>query len=182
MRGLIGNTEVDSDIREVNMVRIHRDGSVEDEALVREGGVFVSRSNGREIDAEEARAADDYVEDPGTGDAVPGTVDDLPYDQGVETARAADTLLTSSGRGRGAAGSLGRTGADDDREPPELGRPEERELWSKQRGLLDESGDEAARYAGLSDEQAARLDAASGEDAADALPDAPEGKSATGNS
>jgi hypothetical protein len=169
-------------MREVIMVRIHDDGSVEDEALVREGGVFVSRSSGREVDAREARAADDYIEDPGTGDAVPGTVDDLPYDQGLETARAADSLLTSSGRGRGAAGGIGRTGADDDREPPELGGPEERELWKKQRGLIGESKDEDARYAGLSDDLAARLDAASCEDAADTLPDSPEGTSATGGS
>lgn len=164
------------------MVRIHDDGSVEDEALVREGGVFVSRGGGREIDADEARAADDYIEDPGTGDAVPGTVDDLPYDQGVESARPADEQLTSSGRGRGTFSGLGRTGADDDREPPELGGPEERELWKKQRGLIGESADETARYAGLDDAEIAALDAASGEDAADPLPDAPEGESATGAS
>ena len=164
------------------MVRIHDDGSVEEEALVREGGVFMSRNGGREIDADEARAADDYVEDPGSGDAVPGTVDDLPYDYGVENARPADEMLNSPGTGRGAAGGIGYTGADDDREPPELGRPEERELWSKQRGLLGESEDEPARYAGLSDEQIARLDESSGEDAADVLPDAPNGKSATGGS
>ena len=132
-------------------------------------------------DSDESRAADDYIEDPGTGDGVPGTVDDLPYDFGLENAAAADQLLESSGRGRGIGSSVGYTGADDDAEPPPLGGPEERELWKKQRGLLQESEDEGARYAGLSDELVARLDSASGEDAADVLPDAPEGKSATGN-
>ena len=164
------------------MVRISDDGSLEDEELVREGGVFVSRNGGREADADEARAADDYIEDPGAGDGVPGTVDDLPYDLGVERARAADELLTSSGTGRGTTSGIGRTGADDDREPPELGGPEERELWKRQRGLIRESADETARYAGLNDDQVARLDDTSGEDAADVLPDAPEGTSATGAS
>jgi len=162
------------------MVRIHNDGSLEDEELVREGGVFVSRNGGHEADADEARAADDYIEDPGTGDGVPGTVDDLPYDFGLENVAAADQLLESSGRGRGVGSGVGRTGADDDSEPAPLGRPEERELWKKQRGLIQESADEEARYAGLSDELVERVDAASGEDAADVLPDAPGGKSATG--
>ena len=164
------------------MVHIHNDGSLEDEELVREGGVFVSRGGGREIGTDDGRAADDYVEDPGSGDGVPGTVDDLPYDIGLENVPAADKLLQSPGRGRGAAGGIGRTGADDDREPADLGRPEERELWHKQRALIEESADEDARYKGLTDEQVAALDEASGEDAADALPDAPEGTSATGAS
>ena len=162
------------------MVRIHDDGSLEDEELVREGGVFVSRSGGRETHSDESRAADDYIEDPGTGDGVPGTVDDLPYDFGLERATAADQLLASSMRSR--HGSVGHTGADKDTEPPALGGPEERELWKKQRGLIQESGDEVARYKGLSDEQIKRLDASTGEDAADVLPDSPEGKSATGAS
>ncbi len=162
------------------MVRIHDDGSLEDEELVREGGVFVSRNGGHEADSAEARAADDYIEDPGTGDGVPGTVDDLPYDYGVENAVPADQLLESSGRGRGLGSSIGYTGADDDREPPPLGGPEERELWRRQRALIQESGDEELRYAGLPDDLAAKVDATSGEDAGEVLPEAPEGKSATG--
>ncbi len=92
------------------MVRIHNDGSLEDEELVREGGVFVSRNGGHEVDADEARAADDYIEDPGTGDGVPGTVDDLPYDFGLDIATAADQLLESSGRDRGSHSKTGRVG------------------------------------------------------------------------
>lgn len=162
------------------MVRIHNDGSLEDEELVREGGVFVSRNGGHEADSDQARVADDYVEDPGTGDGVPGTVDDLPYDFGIEHATAADQLLESSGRGRGIGSKVGYTGADNDADPAPLGGPEERELWKKQRGLIQESADERARYAGLSDDLVARVDAASGEDAGEVLPDAPEGRSATG--
>ncbi len=95
------------------MVRIHNDGSLEDEELVREGGVFVSRNGGHEVDADEARAADDYIEDPGTGDGVPGTVDDLPYDFGLEMATPADQLLESSGRDRGSHSKAGRADAGD---------------------------------------------------------------------
>jgi hypothetical protein len=161
------------------MVRRRDDGSLEDEELVREGGVFVSRSDGREADEDEARLADDYVEDPGAGDGVPGTVDDLPYDFGIENAVAADQLVASADSRVTGFGSPGETGADDDSEPALLGRPEERELWAKQRHLIEEV-DEPARYAGLSDEEAAALDEASGEDAAEVLGDSPEGKSATG--
>ena len=161
------------------MVRLHNDGSLEDEELVREGGVFVSRNGGREIEGD-AGAADDFIEDQGTGDGVPGTVDDLPYDFGLETAVAADAILASEDTGEAVRAGVGATRADDDSEPTELGDPEERELWSQQRGLLEESADEDARYAGLSDDEIARFEAASGEDAAEDLPDAPGGTSATG--
>ncbi len=161
------------------MVRVNDDGSLDEEELVREGGVFVSRHGGHEAD-DGSRAADDYVEDPGTGDGVPGTVDDLPYDLGLENATPVDQLVQSPDFRLGGHGGVGETQADDDSEPAPLGRPEERELWKKQRGLIQESADEDARYAGLNDEEIAALDAASGEDAADVLPDSPEGKSATG--
>lgn len=164
------------------MVRIHDDGSLDDEELVREGGVFVSRNGGHEVHEDEMRASDDYIEDPGTGDGVPGTVDDLPYDFGLENANAADQLLESSGRGHGVGSKVGHTGADDDSEPPELGGPEERELWKKQRGLIQEASEHEAHYAGLDEDRIAAVDAALGEDAAEVLPDSPEGKSATGAS
>jgi hypothetical protein len=162
------------------MVRRNGDGSLEDDELVREGGVFVSRGGGHEADEDQARPADDYVEDPGTGDGVPGTVDDLPYDYGIENSVAADQLVGSSDSRRTGFAGVGETGADNDAEPAPLGGPEERELWRAQRSLIEESADESARYIGLSDEEAAALDAASGEDAADVLPDVPGGTSATG--
>jgi hypothetical protein len=162
------------------MARINEDGSLEEEELVREGGVFVSRNGGHEAGGNETRIADDYIEDQGTGDGVPGTIDDLPYDYGLEQTSPADQLLRSADSRMRGHGGTGETGAAEDIEPPPLGAPEERELWRKQRGLIQESGDEAARYAGLSDAEAAALDEASGEDAADVLPDAPSGTSATG--
>jgi len=72
----------------------------EDDDLVRQGGVFVSKNGGREVGCNEDECApDDYVEDPVNDEGVPGTVDDLPYDYGIETPRAADETLESRVRG-----------------------------------------------------------------------------------
>jgi hypothetical protein len=79
-------------------MRMHSDGSFDDEELVREGGVFVSRNGGREVGPEDAdRAPGDYVEDPSADDGVPGTRDDLPYDYGVEISPAADQTVGGAG-------------------------------------------------------------------------------------
>lgn len=76
------------------MTRMDRDGTLDDEDLVREGGVFVSRNGGHEIGPDHGdRVADDFVEDPGTDDGVPGTRDDLPFDYGVEVPLATDQLV-----------------------------------------------------------------------------------------
>lgn len=65
-----------------------------DEELEREGGVFVRRRGGREVTCDVRECApDDYVEDEINDDGVPGTVDDLPFDYGVETPDAADEGL-----------------------------------------------------------------------------------------
>jgi hypothetical protein len=83
---------------EVDDMRTHSDGSFDDEELVREGGVFVSRNGGREVGpTDEERALGDYVEDPAADDGVPGTRDDLPYDYGVEIAPAADQMVNGAG-------------------------------------------------------------------------------------
>lgn len=162
------------------MTRSNGDLSPGDDDLVRQGGVFVPRNGGREVGpASEEWAPDEVVEDPINDDGVPGTVDDLPYDYGVEVASAADQMVEPPER-RNKGASIGRTGYDEDGEEPPLGRPEERELWRKQRGLIDESGDEALRYRGLLDERIPAVESAVGEDAGEVLPEAPEGESATG--
>jgi hypothetical protein len=80
-------------------MRTHSGGSLDDEELVREGGVFVSRNGGREVGPEgDDRAPGDYVEDPGADDGVPGTRDDLPYDLGVDITPAADQLVDEISR------------------------------------------------------------------------------------
>jgi hypothetical protein len=78
------------------MARMHRDGTLDDEELVREGGVFVSRNGGHEIGPDDAdRVADDWVEDPRADDGVPGTRDDIPYDYGVDISPATDQLVNA---------------------------------------------------------------------------------------
>ncbi|MBN2404072.1 MAG: hypothetical protein JXE06_00675 [Coriobacteriia bacterium] len=91
-----------------------RDGDTwfEDDELVREGGVLVSRSGGREIGCSDKDCAmDDYADDSADEDGVPGTVDDLPYDYGIEAPRAADETFESLDRAararRTASGTAG---------------------------------------------------------------------------
>jgi len=68
----------------------------EDNELEREAGILVSPHSGHEAGcAEDECAPDETVEDPINEPGVPGTVDDLPYDRGLETARAADETLES---------------------------------------------------------------------------------------
>jgi hypothetical protein len=174
------SSEESTDILEATMVLIKGDGPFDEEELVREGGVFVSRSDGREVGAGEG-PPDDLVEDPLEDRHVPGTVDDLPYDLGVETALPADEMLGSFDRRGGGWGGVGETGYDPDGDPPELGGPDERELWAKSRALRQEDDLESARAFGLSDEELAAVERAMGDDAAEALPDAPDGTSAVGS-
>jgi hypothetical protein len=85
-------------VKGAEAMRMHSDGSFDDEELVREGGVFVSRNGGREVGPEDDdRAPGDYVEDPAADDGVPGTRDDLPYDYGVEISPAADQMVNGAG-------------------------------------------------------------------------------------
>lgn len=161
------------------------DLSFDEEDLVREGGVFVSRhSNGHEVGAKaEERAPEDWAEDPFASDGVPGTSDDLPYDYGVESAAPADQQVLSPDRRISGFGHLGETGgADRDVDEQPLGRPEERELWRRQRPLMQESAAEETHFPDATAAQVRRMEDAVGEDAADVLSEAPEGTSATGSS
>ena len=165
------------------MPRMHRDGSFDEEELVREGGVLVSRNGGHEVGPEDAdRVSTDWVEDPSADDGVPGTPDDLPYDFGVEVPLPADHLIQSPDRVNAGFGGMGKTGpAGEDHDIPE-GVPEERELWDKQRALIEESEAEEAHLRGLAEKDLPAVVDAEAEDAAEALPDFPEGESATGAS
>lgn len=164
------------------MVHVHRDGSLdEDENLEREGGVFVSRKAGsRDVGPDEPEIPNDYPEDPASEEHVPGTVDDANYDYGIQLPKATDQLLTSSGQTSAAATGVGRTGADDDRDPSELGREDQRELWRNQRALNEESEEDSVPWDDVGEELAERFQETTGEDAAEVNPEAPEGGSATG--
>ena len=162
------------------MTLTNGDGPFDEEELVREGGVFVPASDGRDVGDGEG-AHDDLVEDPLDDRHVPGTVDDLPYDFGVETSLPADEALTSIDRRSGGWGGLGDTGFDEDGEPGELGAPDERELWDRSRGLRQEDDRESAHGLDLPDDELADVERAMGDDAAEPLPDAPDGTSAIGS-
>jgi len=164
------------------MPHMHGQKPLDEEEYVREGGVFVPANSGHEVGCtDDLCAPDELVEDPINDDGVPGTVDDLPYDFGVEVPAAVDQQFKSPEHPHSGFSGMGHTGYDEDvtSESP-LGTPDERELWHKQRGLIQESGDEAARWGGLEDDDLRRVEDAIGEDAGEVLPDAPEGESATG--
>lgn len=165
------------------MVHLRGERPFEEEEYERVGGVFVPVNGGHEVGCTDERCAqDDLVEDPLEDHGVPGTPDDLPYDYGVETAEAADLqVLSIEHRSTGFA-DVGRTGAPADSDETPLGLPDERELWRRQRGLIAESADEAARWRGLESLDLKRVGEAIGEDAADVLPESPGGASATGES
>jgi hypothetical protein len=162
-------------------MRMHPDGSFDDEDLVHEEGVVASRGDGREVAPEGSdRVRSDYVEDPYADHGVPGTPDDLPYDFGVETAEAADHIIDGPDNVHAGFGEMGETGSDPEDDEPPLGAPEERELWTKQLPLIEEAAAEERHFAGLKDVDAKRVLDAEAEGAEEPLPDSPEGESATG--
>jgi hypothetical protein len=164
-------------------MRSRSDGSYDDDEVVREGGVFVSRSSGREVGPEGRDVVgSDYVEDPDADDGVPGTVDDLPYDFGVEIIEAADHMVDGPDRVNAGFGGMGSTGSDEDRDERPLGAPDERELWKRQVPLIQGADAEERHLAGLEGLDATRVLDAEAEGAEEALPDFPEGESATGAS
>jgi len=164
------------------MVRLHGERPFEEEEYERQGGVFVPVNGGHEVGCEDDRCApDELVEDDLNDHGIPGTPDDLPYDYGVEIPQPVDQQVLSPEHRHAGFGGMGYTGAPRDvtSEPP-LGAGDERDLWNRQRGLIEEAGDEAARWGGLSEDSLARVEDASGDEASEVLPDAPEGASATG--
>lgn len=142
----------------------------DDENLEQDEGAFIRTGSTAEgCDPVEDRCApDDVVEDPIEDRHVPGTVDDLPYDYGVETPPAADQLLdTIEVPGAESRWDVGETGSAGEGDEPVLGRPEERELWSKQKPLIEISEIEEGHYRGLDSERAEAIHEALAEDAAE---------------
>ena len=150
------------------------------ENLVREEGVLVepgSRDVGCDPD-DEVCPTDDFANDPHADGAhsVPGTVDDAPMNFGIELPTAGDRHLVPEG----ATHQGGRQALSEERETPE-GKRDENELWSEQKALINEDEAEGLRLQGFSEEEIPAILAAMGDDAEDALQDAPNGSSATGS-
>ena len=157
----------------------------DDDSFVREGGVFAPRTGGRDVgcdDEQDVCPPDEVLEDPVNDEHVPGTVDDLPYDYGTVDPAPTDQFLGSieSGPVLGMR-DVGETGYDEEADEPELGAKDEKDLWSRQKVLIDE--DEAQPYAipDMSAEDVKDLELALGEDAAGPLVESEEGTSATGS-
>ena len=157
----------------------------DDRPLEREGGVFVPRSDGRDVGCDSTDATcpeDEWLEDSVTEEHVPGTVDDLAYDFGTEDPGPADQMLTTIESGRVTGfGDVGKTGSEEDRDERDLGELEERDLWRRQRPLIEEDVDEGYNVPSLSEEQLAAVERAIGEDAAGPLVEASEGTSSIGS-
>ena len=155
------------------------DPSFAEDALRRVGGVFVSSADGRKVECDDDCAQDDQVEDPVNEPGVPGTVDDMPYDYGTETAQPADTTLQSLDGAR--SWRVGATGPAEEGDPRPLGRPEEQELWSRQQPLIQEGQANEREYGTLDEGDLHRIVESSIEDSGEVLPETGSGTSATGS-
>lgn len=160
-------------------------GRWDDDRLERNEGVLIrdDTSEAEACDDETDRCApDEIVEDPIDDQHVPGTPDDLPYDYGVEVPPPADQALnTIDHAGTYGSWDVGETGPAGEGDEPALGRPEEKELWRKQKPLIEAAEREEQHYRGLEPEQAEAAHEALAEDAEEPLPEAPGGTSATGS-
>lgn len=126
-----------------------------EERLEREGGVFVEPQHDEVgcADPEVECGPDDYPEDPFAIEHRPGTVDDAGYSMGVELPDAGDLHLIPD-RGRLRSGER----APDEEAELALGERDERDLWRRQRPLIEEDSEEGIDMpAGMDDEDAARV-------------------------
>ncbi len=122
-------------------------------------------------------APDDYSSDPESASHVgPGTIDDLPLDYGQELPEPADQHLIPN-HARLRRGEC----REDEIAREDVGLADEDELWSAQRALVEEDERSGLRLEGLDEDRVQAVLDAMGDDASETLPDAPEGKSATGS-
>ncbi|TLM98135.1 MAG: hypothetical protein FDZ75_03075 [Actinobacteria bacterium] len=137
-----------------------------------DNGVFYETGS-RRVDT--SGAPDDFVEEPWEPGDDPGTIDDIPYTMGVETPAPADQLLNVEGPTR-----LAGHPAKEETERPE-GAADERRLWERQKPLIQEDEDDGLKLEGFGEEVIPAILDAMGDDAAEPLPDFPNGTSATGS-
>lgn len=150
-----------------------------DEKLDREGGALFE-PDAHEVSCDpdaEACAQDDYVGDPEARElGIPGTADDVPLDFGLENPSAADQHVVLEGETR-----VGGESAEAKDLAEDQGAADEAELWSEQSALLEEDAESGLKLASFPEAEVPEILEAMGDDAADALPDFPNGTSATGD-
>lgn len=150
-----------------------------DEHLDRESGVFIE-PDAREVTCEpdaEPCAPDDYVNDPNAREiGVPGTIDDAPMSFGLEVPPAADTHIVIEGATR-----PGDECDESAKAAEEVGSVDEKELWGHQASLVEEDEVGGIKLKGFPDAEIPDILEAMGDEAAEPLPDFPNGVSATGD-
>lgn len=127
-------------------------------------------------DDEDRCAVDDYDADPHADKDVPGTADDVPYSLGEQLPDPADQHIIPD---ETPTHVVPKPRPGSYQEPPE-GARDESELWRRQKPLIEEDEDDGYKLEGFEQEEIPGVLDALGEDAAEVLPDAPEGVSSTG--
>lgn len=154
-----------------------REQHIFDEKVERVGGVFVEPEH-TQVDCNQPDAGcatDEYPEDPYSVDNRPGTVDDPTYSFGVELPNAADQHVVPEG-------ATHQTGPEAGDEPElELGERDERDMWRRQRSLIEEDSDSPNLPVGMSEEDQGRIASAMGDDQGDGAPEDIAETSATGS-
>jgi len=157
----------------------------DDDSFVREGGVFAPRVGGRDVGCDDDQdwcPPDEVLEDPVNDEHVPGTVDDVPYDYGTVDPAPTDQFLGTIEEGPvHGMRDVGQTGSDEDVDESPLGARDERDLWQRQKPLIDEDDAQPYNLPEMSEEDVKKVEAALGEDAAGPLAEYGEGTSATGS-
>lgn len=134
-----------------------------------------SREAGCDPDVERC-APDDYDADEADDRNVPGTQDDLPYSTGEQLPDPADEHIVLSD-----APVRTATRKKEKGESEVVGAADEADLWRRQKHLIQEDEDDGIKLEGFTDDEAAQVLEAIGEDAADPLQGSPNGVSATGS-
>lgn len=157
---------------------LDREQRVFDERLERIGGVFVEEQHG-EVDCNSeanACAPDDYPEDPYAIDNRPGTPDDVTYSIGLQSPDADDQHVVPDVRTHHSGPPASATERD-----TELGTEDERDLWARNRPLVQEDVDEGVMLPlGMDEDEGERVLEAMGDEASEVAPDSATGTSATG--
>lgn len=101
--------------------------------------------------------------------------DNDPYTLGEEKPEPADAHLMD------VDAPVSRGVAAKERGETELGAADERELWAKQKPLIEEDADDGLKLEGFPEDRIPAILDAMGDDAAEDLPGSPNGTSATGS-
>lgn len=162
-----------------NDVWPEREQHIFDEKLEREGGVFLEPQHSQRDcnNPDDAGCApDEYPNDPYTVDNRPGTPDDVTYSFGLELPNAADLHVVPEG----GVHQAGQAAPDEEREL-DPGERDERDMWRRQRSLIEEDETGIRLPDGMTEDDGRRIMGAMGDDQGDEAPEDVADVSATGS-